>query len=279
MGKQKKAIFIIAGILVLALIVWEPNDPTPSNTIQVTDSQTLPQESSETTQPQQDLALVVKVSDGDTIRVQYMEKEYPVRLIGIDTPEINHPFEPVQCFGPAAKTRLEELVLGKLVRIEKDTSEVDDFARLLRYVWLNDELINRVMVREGFAFSSRYEPDVMYQERFDTAQTEAQEAGSGLWSVNTCDGNVYTGTYKDPNKLVEPEPAVIAPTPAPTPIYTPPPTPTPIPTPEPSSPYTCNCSKTCKNMASCAEAYFQLNTCGCSARDGDSDGIPCESIC
>jgi deoxyribonuclease-1 len=42
--------------------------------------------------------------------------------------------------------------------------------------------------------------------------------------------------------------------------------------------FSCNCAKTCPNM-SCAEAYFQLNTCGCSQRDGDGDGVPCEAQC
>lgn len=42
--------------------------------------------------------------------------------------------------------------------------------------------------------------------------------------------------------------------------------------------YVCNCSKTCPNL-SCAEAYFQLNDCGCSVRDGDGDGVPCEAQC
>lgn len=43
--------------------------------------------------------------------------------------------------------------------------------------------------------------------------------------------------------------------------------------------FSCNCSKTCSAMTSCEEAYFQLNQCGCSKRDGDGDGVPCESIC
>lgn len=43
--------------------------------------------------------------------------------------------------------------------------------------------------------------------------------------------------------------------------------------------YSCNCSKTCTQMISCDEAYYQLNQCGCSKRDGDRDGVPCESIC
>ena len=43
--------------------------------------------------------------------------------------------------------------------------------------------------------------------------------------------------------------------------------------------YACDCSKTCTKMASCQEAYFQLNNCGCRKRDGNNDGVPCESIC
>jgi len=43
--------------------------------------------------------------------------------------------------------------------------------------------------------------------------------------------------------------------------------------------YSCDCSKTCKQISSCDEAYFQLKNCGCSVRDGDGDGVPCEDLC
>ena len=46
-----------------------------------------------------------------------------------------------------------------------------------------------------------------------------------------------------------------------------------------SKSYVCNCNKTCPQMSSCREAYYQLETCGCQKRDGDNDGIPCESLC
>jgi len=46
-----------------------------------------------------------------------------------------------------------------------------------------------------------------------------------------------------------------------------------------ASAFTCDCSKTCSQMVSCDEAYFQLVQCGCGRRDGDNDGVPCESIC
>jgi hypothetical protein len=51
------------------------------------------------------------------------------------------------------------------------------------------------------------------------------------------------------------------------------------PTLPPAPAFVCNCSKTCPQMASCEEAYFQLQQCGCTKRDGDSDGVPCEDIC
>ena len=51
------------------------------------------------------------------------------------------------------------------------------------------------------------------------------------------------------------------------------------PTTDPGPQFSCNCSKSCSAIASCQEAYFQLNTCGCSRRDSDRDGVPCESIC
>lgn len=43
--------------------------------------------------------------------------------------------------------------------------------------------------------------------------------------------------------------------------------------------YSCNCAKTCAQMSSCAEAQYQLNSCGCSQRDADDDGIACDSDC
>lgn len=42
--------------------------------------------------------------------------------------------------------------------------------------------------------------------------------------------------------------------------------------------FTC-ARKTCGRMRSCAEACHALLVCGDTARDGDNDGIPCETLC
>lgn len=43
--------------------------------------------------------------------------------------------------------------------------------------------------------------------------------------------------------------------------------------------FVCDCSKTCPNISTCEEAQYQLNTCGCTVRDADHDGIACDAKC
>lgn len=127
-------------------------------------------------------ATVLRVIDGDTIEVEVDGGTHKVRYIGIDTPETVDPRRSVGCYGEEASAANKALVEGLTVGLEKDVSETDVFGRLLRYVWLNgDEMVNAVLVREGYAQSSAYPPDVRYQELFDGLETEARSAGRGLW--------------------------------------------------------------------------------------------------
>lgn len=126
-------------------------------------------------------ATVVSVVDGDTIHVDLNGETVIVRYIGIDTPETVDPNRPDGCYGEQASARNKELVLGKTVGLERDVSETDDFGRLLRYVWIDRQMVNALLVRDGYAQSSTYPPDVKHQNVFLELQTEAREAGRGLW--------------------------------------------------------------------------------------------------
>lgn len=195
---------------------------------------------------------VINVVDGDTVQIETGET---VRYIGIDTPETVDPNRQVMCYGKEASDRNTQLVEGKYVELEKDISEKDRYGRLLRYIWLGDTLINELLVREGYAHSSSYPPDIKYQNRFVEAQRLAREERKGLWS-NVCD---------------------IAPSPVPFNTGT-----TLGGTTQPTignGSFSCNCAKPCSQMSSCEEAQYQLNTCGCSKRDGDGDGLACDSDC
>lgn len=128
----------------------------------------------------QELFLVTKVVDGDTIQLNTGQA---VRYIGIDTPETKDPRKPVQCFGKEAADKNRELVEGKTVRLEKDVSETDRYGRLLRYVFVGDLFINDYLVRQGFAHASAYPPDIKYQDQFREAEQEAREQKRGLWAA------------------------------------------------------------------------------------------------
>lgn len=207
-----------------------------------------------------DLVKVTRVIDGDTIELEGGQR---VRYIGIDTPELSGK---VECFGREAYDKNRELVEGKEIRLEKDVSETDRYGRLLRYVYVGDSFINDVLVRTGYANASSYPPDIKYQEQFREAEREAREANKGLWS--SCSTQA-TATPKPTNK----------PTIAPkqnSGSSTAQPVSTTSPQQNTGGSYSCNCSRTCTQITSCAEAQYQLNVCGCKQRDADDDGIACD---
>jgi micrococcal nuclease len=132
---------------------------------------------------------VTKVTDGDTVRVEIDGEEQKVRLIGIDTPEV---FGGKECYGEEASNVSKQLLEGRTVYLQKDISETDDFGRLLRYVYVEQEGnlldFNAFLVGEGYAFSAVYEPDTARSEYFNLVMQEAQEDDTGIWS--TCEVSV-----------------------------------------------------------------------------------------
>ncbi|MCK4636204.1 MAG: thermonuclease family protein [Candidatus Moranbacteria bacterium] len=135
---------------------------------------------------------VVKVVDGDTLSVNIDGKVEKLRLIGIDTPETVDPRKPVQCFGREASDKAKELLSGKKVRLEVDSTqdERDRYDRLLRYVILEDGTsFNKKMIQEGYAHEYTYKVPYKYQAEFKFAEETARENKRGLWASDTCNGD------------------------------------------------------------------------------------------
>ena len=142
-----------------------------------------------TTREKAALYPVVKVVDGDTIDVSVNGEKIRVRLIGLDTPEIVDPRKPVQCFGKAASDEAKRLLNGKLVRLEKDSSQdtYDKYGRLLAYVFLPDETnIGAYMIAEGYGHEYTHNLPYRYQAEFKAAEAEAREEKKGLWADDAC---------------------------------------------------------------------------------------------
>ncbi len=176
------------GIPATATAVATPTvSPTPTEATPTETAEALPSATSRLglapTGPTQ-VAQVASITDGDTIRVLIDGVNYPVRYIGMDTPETHNG---VEWMGPEAAAANARLVEGRQVVLEKDVSETDRYGRLLRYVWLHDAatwtLVNLELIREGFAQVATFPPDVKYIEPlFVPAEREARAAGLGLWS-------------------------------------------------------------------------------------------------
>jgi endonuclease YncB( thermonuclease family) len=125
------------------------------------------------------LCNVSHIVDGDTIDVNGCSDAGRIRLILMNTPEIN----PGECYGKEASAYTSAHLLNRQVGLEKDKSDKDSFGRYLRYVWIDGELFNERIVRDGYAELAVYPPDVRYQPRIAAAQQEAKTASRGLWGV------------------------------------------------------------------------------------------------
>lgn len=117
-----------------------------------------------------EIAKVKRVVDGDTIE---LSDNRIVRYIGINTFEMNDKRKDMLCFAKMAKIENEKLVLGKNIEMEKDISEMDKYGRLLRYVWINGEMVNLLLVKNGFAKTATYPPDIKYKDLFLEAENTA----------------------------------------------------------------------------------------------------------
>ncbi len=144
-------------------------------------------------------AVVTRVVDGDTVEVRITGRvegsgvgettvgdTYDVRLIGIDTPESVKPGAPVECFGREASAATSALLAGREVRLVKDVEDRDGYQRLLRYVYLGEEMANARLVANGYALAYTYPPNVRHAGLFVQLQRGARHHGRGLWSPDAC---------------------------------------------------------------------------------------------
>lgn len=133
--------------------------------------------------PSGDTTTVERVVDGDTIVVSDGER---VRFIGVDTPETKDPRKAVQCFGKEAAAHTADLLPpGTAVRLVYDVERRDRYRRTLAYVYRESDglFVNADLVASGYAQILTIPPNVAHADDFRALQTEARDAGRGLWSA------------------------------------------------------------------------------------------------
>ena len=136
-------------------------------------------------------ARVIRVVDGDTLKVRVGSVRESVRLLGIDTPESVKPGAPPQCGGRAASRNLGRMVLtpdgrGRTVRLIGDPTQArrDRYDRLLAYVeLLSGRDVGRAQIADGWARVFVYR-GIRFErvDAYRAAERSAKRSGRGIWS-------------------------------------------------------------------------------------------------
>lgn len=122
--------------------------------------------------PTKETTKVMKVIDGDTIVVAGNRK---IRLIGINAPEKS------DFHYEEAKNYLCSLVCNKTVILERDRINKDKYGRFLRYVWVEDMLVNEELLKAGYAHTYILR-NRKYENRLIKAEIEAMDNKRGIWN-------------------------------------------------------------------------------------------------
>ena len=133
--------------------------------------------------------VVTAVIDGDTLRVRRSATadEEPVRLLGIDAPEMrpDDGGATPDHWAAEATAYLRRVVAGSggTVTLRLDSTQTrDKYRRLLAYAYVGDaENVNLTMVRDGHAYAHRLFPHAL-RRQFEQAEDEARGKGRGLWA-------------------------------------------------------------------------------------------------
>lgn len=143
-------------------------------------------------------AKVIRVVDGDTLKVERAGQIESVRLIGIDTPESkankkaqkdagrsHQDIQAIVSLGKAASGFTKSIVKpGDLVRIEQDVQARDRYGRILGYVYLKSgQMLNEEIISAGYASVMTIPPNVRHQDLFLRAHRVAREKKRGLWAT------------------------------------------------------------------------------------------------
>ncbi|GAB5457918.1 MAG: thermonuclease family protein [Henriciella sp.] len=127
---------------------------------------------------------VVRVIDGDALALNTGQS---VRLIGIEAPALRPRGRDPDVYAAEAARTLEDMALGREVRLYYSGMTRDRYDRALAHVvtldragpqiWLNMELVERGAAR------ARFYPDTSArEEEFLNAERIAREGKTGLWS-------------------------------------------------------------------------------------------------
>lgn len=127
----------------------------------------------------------IKTSDGDTARFEVNGENVRVRFLGINTPEVAGEDKVEEPYGNEAmaytKNKLDN---AKNIEIEYDDNadKEDRFGRILAYIWVDGNLFQEELVRNGYAKTYMMKANYKYADELKEAERQAKADKIGVWS-------------------------------------------------------------------------------------------------
>jgi hypothetical protein len=182
-----------------------------------------------------DQGRVLEVLAVNRIRVEVEGQEWEVLYLGVD---------PAGAQAPALAAN-QALIEGQTVTLIQDGIDMDSQGVRLRYVLVEETLVNFVLIREGMAITALYPPGIACDAIFLAGERAAQAERVGFWAM----------------PIPTQDPAVL------TTVAVP--------------PCACNTTFTCADFSRREAAQACYNACGDyrnAALDDDHDGLACEDL-
>ena len=137
--------------------------------------------------------------DGDTAKFKYKDEIITARFLAIDTPETKHPTKGEEPFGKeASEYTCNKLKNSEKIKLEfdEDSDEKDKYDRYLVWVFVDDELLQKKLVRKGLASVAYLYGDYKYTDELEEAEQLAEDEKLGIWSITDKDTTKKEIDYK-----------------------------------------------------------------------------------
>lgn len=142
------------------------------------------------------LAKLTSITAGDTITIEVDEKEYELKLTGLETPNSNSDKD-AEFLGKEAADFTKSQLTNRDIWIEKDAIEANTNNKTIRsYVWLTlprnpkkpsyeevkNNTINGVLISKGYAKVNTSSSNDKYSNWSNKMEQDAQTSGIGIWN-------------------------------------------------------------------------------------------------
>lgn len=145
---------------------------------------------------------LVEAVDGDTAKFKMNGKQITVRFLGINTKETVHPEIGEEEWGKEASDfTKEKLKNATKIKLEFDSlaDEKDKYDRYLAWIWIDDELLQNLLVKNGLAETYMLQNNYKYAGMLQESEEIAKNNKLGIWSEETKD----IQNSKNENKIIE----------------------------------------------------------------------------